>query len=172
MRYAMREKLCNVAEQISKDSLLVDQQFSGRAAETFTNYSLFLPVPTHHPRAEAISQTRFTVGRFQADTLPQDGYLLLDANLKSTVIAKAISESAHYVEATEDTLKELSWLDNFIANNVPQTIASVIGVGGGILLNAAAYIAERQGSDFISVPTTILAAADSAIGGLVRINKI
>jgi hypothetical protein len=168
----MSETYPDVIEQIKNDSALVDQQFVRTSAEAYNQYLLPLPVPAHHPRAAAISETRFIVGGLETDTLPSDSYFLVDASLKDTPFAGSLGQRAHFVEATEGTLKELSWLDGYMAENVPETDVPVVGIGGGVLLNAAAYIAEKRAADFISVPTTILAAADSAIGGLVRINKV
>ena len=113
---------------------------------------------------------RFCVGAFNPLAFP-NAYFLVDNNLRSTFLKDILGSSAIWVDAQEDTLKEVGWLDDFIAKNVPLGISAVIGIGGGILLNAAPYIAQRRHCDFVSVPTTVLAAADSAIGGLIRLNR-
>lgn len=168
----MNEAYPQIEEQIRGDSLIVDQQFIDTPAETFREYSISLPVPHHHLRAAAIAETTFTVGTLETDTLPSDSYFLVDDSLRDSFVVSSLGGKAKLVLATEDTLKELTWLDIFVHSEVPETTGTVVGIGGGVLLNAAAYIAERRGVDFVSIPTTILAAADSAIGGLVRINKV
>lgn len=157
--------------QLQSDSQLVDSQFANTEATLFRSYELSLPVPEHHPRAQVIEVTHFCVESVGDKKLPRSVYLV-DSALKSR-LTQDVADNAIFVEAKEDTLKEISWLDRFIADNpIFSESKTIIGIGGGILLNAAAYIAEKQNIDFISVPTTVLAAADSAIGGLVRINKI
>jgi hypothetical protein len=161
-----------IAENIKNASLLVDEQFTSLSGKAFSSYRLSLPVPSHHNRATAIAASEFIVGIVIPAQFPVDSYYIVDSNLRGTFITELLGDRAHFVESHEDTLKEIAWLDSFLAVEIPSITRVVIGIGGGILLNAAAYIAERRGTDFISVPTTILAAADSAIGGLVRINKV
>ncbi len=166
------EEYFEVEKKIRSDSLVVDGQFIDASAESFRSYSLSLPVPAHHERANNIVETRFVVGSIEEAAIQEDGYCLVDAGLEGTLIVETLGNRAHFVEATEDSLKEISWLTGFVDNEVPPSPGSIVGIGGGILLNAAAFVAEKRGVDFISVPTTVLAAADSAIGGLIRINKV
>lgn len=75
--------------------------------------------------------------------------------------------------ATENKTKTISYLDNFInENKIKDGNKTVIVIGGGLLINCGAYIAEKISSDYIVFPTTILAMADAAIGGKVRVNSI
>ena len=168
----MIEEYPDVEEGIKSDSAIVDDYFVGLSAESLREYSLALPVPGHHPRANQIAETRFVVGSVESIAPTGSSYYLVDASLRNTPIAGLLDNQAHYVDASEDTLKEVSWLDSFVKGEIPSGSSTIVGIGGGILLNAAAFAAEKSGADFVSVPTTVLAAADSAIGGLIRINKV
>jgi|ERR1035437_1525134 3-dehydroquinate synthetase len=159
--------------KILKDSSFVDQEFAATDTISFSAYELIMPVPEHHPRAVAIAATRFLVQRVASIDFPATSRVYVDTSLSDALRGHKLTDDVVIAEAREDTLKELSWLTNFIHENaVPTDCTTIVGIGGGVLLNAVAYIAERQNVDFISVPTTVLAAADSAIGGLVRINKV
>ena len=161
-----------VEEKIRSDSAIIDGRFIDALNESFRSYSVLLPVPDHHKRAGVITETTFVVGSLAGNTTPEDSYYMVDASLKDKPIAESLGDNVHFIEATEDSLKEISWLTGLVDNEVPQSLGSIVGIGGGILLNAAAFAAEKRRVDFISIPTTVLAAADSAIGGLIRLNKV
>lgn len=162
-----------VVSKIKNDSLLVDSHFIDASAGEFEHYKLLLPVPSHHPRAKVINATRFSVEPIASIDFPEESFYLVDEALRGLLAEHSFGGNILFVEAKENTLKELSWLEVCIRDNpISASTNTLVGIGGGILLNAAAYIAEKMNIDFISVPTTILAAADSAIGGLVRMNKV
>jgi len=157
--------------EILRASTAIDHLFV-TLDDSITSYSLQLPVPKHHPRAKTITETLFVVRALNADELPTNSFYLVDSKLKNSFVADFLGEKAHYVNAAEHTLKEVSWLKNYLASYIPKDIETIVGIGGGVLLNAAAYIAEERKSDYIAIPTTVVAAADSSVGGLVRINKV
>lgn len=161
-----------VEEKIRNDSTVVDGQFIDVPAENYCSYSLLLPIPDHHVRADVIAETIFVVSSLERCAIPEDSYYFVDSGLRNTPIVEILGDRANFVDATEESLKEISWLTRFVDKQVPSYLGTIVGIGGGILLNAAAFIAEKRGVDFVSVPTTVLAAADSAIGGLIRINKV
>jgi 3-dehydroquinate synthetase len=161
-----------IEEKIRNDSAAVDGRFIDTPAENFHSYSLSLAVPAHHARASTIAESTFLVASLDNTALPERSYYMVDAGLQDTPIVGSLGNRAYFVKATEDSLKEISWLTNFVDTEIPPSPNSIVGIGGGILLNAAAFAAEKRGIDFVAVPTTVLAAADSAIGGLIRINKV
>lgn len=168
----MPDQVAPTKNKIIHASALVDGTFTHTSNENFIHYSLSLPVPPHHPRANDIKNTDFLVQPFSVEQFSSNSYFLLSPSMKNTFLTPLLGDRAHFVKSDESTLKEITWLDTFIENEIPPHTDTIIGVGGGILLNAAAYIAEKRHLAFVSVPTTILAAADAAIGGLVRINKV
>jgi 3-dehydroquinate synthetase len=156
---------------IQRTSAIVDKIFVATKATKLGQYRLIMPVPTHHQRAQAIHATTLRVDSIISINFPENTHFLIDESLRYLLRIPAAIPT--YITSTESTAKEITWLDGFFTNNpIPRESTVLVGIGGGVLLNAAAYIAERANLDFISVPTTILAAADSAIGGLVRINKV
>lgn len=193
---------------IHKESLKVDKEFSSRSASSFNDFSMNLPIPPLHPRAEFIADTKFIVDSLSninhiflsalesnselrinnsLEPLPLTSlHLLLDSNIPSHALnleeLQQIATQLTMLEASESTLKEITWLETFIKNDLKinpsqtnsqhKSKAFVVAIGGGVLLNAAGFIAEKLNQNLITIPTTIVAAADSAIGGLVRINKI
>lgn len=48
---------------------------------------------------------------------------------------------------------------------------TLVAIGGGLIMNVGAYIAERISANLILFPTTVLAMADSS-GGKVRVNFV
>ena len=50
----------------------------------------------------------------------------------------------------------------------------IIGVGGGITGDIAGFVASiyKRGTNFINVPSTLLAQVDSSIGGKTGVNSI
>lgn len=68
-----------------------------------------------------------------------------------------------------DTLHKI--LD-FLFQNHFQRNATIIGLGGGVILDIVGFAAScyLRGINFISIPTTLLAQADAAIGGKTGIN--
>lgn len=86
------------------------------------------------------------------------------------------------VDATEDLLKTVEGAKS-LADRASDTFYTrqyrgyssigrpvlVVGIGGGIVCNVAAYVAESYASDLLLAPTTVLSIADSN-GGKVRLN--
>ncbi|MEN9852273.1 MAG: hypothetical protein RI996_216, partial [Candidatus Parcubacteria bacterium] len=74
------------------------------------------------------------------------------------------------IDAKECGIKTLLEINKLLENL--KTSKRVVAVGGGLIINISAYIAEKFKSDFISFPTTPLAMSDASIGGKVRVNDI
>ncbi len=168
----MKEELSESKSLIMKDSEIVDDMFIDVPAKTFRSYNLSLPVTSKHKRAKDITETKFLVKDFQQADMPGDSYYLLDSSLRKSFITAILRDKANFVEAKENTVKEIVWLNRFIAEEIPDSVTTIVGIGGGVLLSASSYIAEAMKLEFISVPTTVMALADAAIGGLVRMNKL
>jgi len=74
-------------------------------------------------------------------------------------------------EPSERELKNVEYLNGVIKSLSGINIKSIVVIGGGVLMNCGAYIAERLKADLYHLPTTLLAMADGA-GGKVRVNAI
>ena len=98
--------------------------------------------------------------------------LVVDKSLQGYF--KSISKGIYYIECTEHTkswekLKDI--LDIFIENNISKQ-SKVLIVGGGVLQDAASFCCSifNRGVEFEYAPSTLLAMADSCIGGKTSIN--
>jgi glycerol dehydrogenase-like iron-containing ADH family enzyme len=54
--------------------------------------------------------------------------------------------------------KEWNWLNSFIKKNKikEREAKEVIGIGGGLILNVTAYIAELLNLPLVLIPTTVI----------------
>lgn len=160
----------DIAQKLKDASSLVDKDFVASNNKDFSNYTLSLPVPVHHPRAAELNATQFVIKPFSHEDFSQKSYFVISPSLKNSFIAEFMGEQFWSVDSHENGIKDIAWLDGI--KTIPDDINTIVGIGGGTILNAVAYIAEKRHLQFISVPTTVLAAADAAIGGVIRLNKI
>ena len=98
--------------------------------------------------------------------------LVVDKSLEGYF--ESIFKGICYIECTEHTkswekLKDI--LDIFIENNISKQ-SKVLIIGGGVLQDAASFCCSifNRGVEFEYAPTTLLAMADSCIGGKTSIN--
>lgn len=155
----------------------VDQIFSVITFNQLADYRTNFCIPPTHMRAAVLDHYDYFVGSIESVFLEKKTLLLIDATFKMLPwIVSAIPASAevHWMKPSESETKEKNWLDRFIASEEfkKKGIKEVVAVGGGIIINASAYIAERLGCDLAYVPTTVLAMSDGAIGGKVRANFV
>ena len=71
------------------------------------------------------------------------------------------------------TLKQVNFYLNKILSKNLNRSDLIIGLGGGITGDVAGFVASifKRGINFINIPTTLLAQADSAIGGKTGVNS-
>ncbi len=98
--------------------------------------------------------------------------LVVDNSLKEYF--QTFSKGIHYIECTErtkswDNLKNI--IDIFVDNNISKK-SKVLIVGGGVLQDAVSFCCSifNRGVEFEYAPSTLLAMADSCIGGKTSIN--
>ncbi|MBI2476570.1 hypothetical protein HYV72_00185 [Candidatus Uhrbacteria bacterium] len=164
-------------EKILEASRPVDERFSFIAKEELLAYHTSFRISSVHPRAASLKEYSYAVGPMESVFSERETLVLIDQSFRSlpwVVHALPNSADVHWLIPSEAETKEKSWLANFIAIGrfKENRIQEVIAVGGGILINAASYIAEQLGCDLAYVPTTVLAMSDGAIGGKVRANVI
>lgn len=161
----------HLKEQIEIASHQVDTYFVNAASVGFSQYASSLPVPSHHSRA-TIGATQFVVKPLTKEDFLPNSYFIVSSSLQDTFISDFMGDKCSFIQSSEKGLKDSTWLDEFIHTTVSEKASTIVGIGGGAILNAAAYIAEKQHMAFISIPTTVLAAADAAIGGLIRLDRV
>lgn len=99
--------------------------------------------------------------------------LPLHAKLVSPVLQLPASHliTVHALEANKQPQVVLRWAEQ-LAKQQASREALIIAIGGGMILDQAAFLASiyKRGIDFWLVPTTLLAMVDAAIGGKTAVN--
>ncbi len=168
--------------EILRKSKPVDRKFAKLADHSLGATQIFFKVPKFHPRAKEISGYRFSL--LPLEELPntpeykatKNRIFIIDKSVsKQPFVLKFFSKNKIkpiILQSLENKIKTKPYLDSLIKKNFskPHDL-TLITIGGGLLLNVGAYIAERLSANLILFPTTVLAMADSA-GGKVRVNLI
>lgn len=163
-------------QRILASAAAVDEQFARITHEELRAFETSFVVPTSHPRASVIERYAFVSAPVSAAFAGGKTLVLADAVLRPLPwLAGEIPTSAdtHWLAPSEAETKECGWLDRFHEQHVAgQGYGEIVAIGGGIVINAASYLAEKERCSLAYVPTTVLAMADAAIGGKVRANRV
>ena len=139
------------------------------------SYELVFDVPAFHPRSSEISQYSLRVSALSKNTFNDSQLVFIDKGLADSFLKEILpsSENVFFEEAREETFKEWVWFNNFIEKNKikEREAKEIVGIGGGLTLNVAAYVAELLDVPFVQIPTTVIGMADGS-GGKVRLNMI
>lgn len=165
----------NLYSKILNESLPVDDKFRDITEDELLSYKLVFDVPPFHPRSSEISQYSLRVSALSKNTFNNSHLIFVDNGLSKSFLKDILpsSENVFFEEAREETFKEWGWLNSFIEKNriKEREAKEIVGIGGGLTLNVAAYIAELLDIPLILIPTTIIGMADGS-GGKVRLNMI
>jgi len=165
----------NLYAKILNESIPVDDKFRNISENELSSYEVVFNVPPFHPRSNEISQYSLRVSELSKNTFNDSQLIFVDKGLEKTFVKDIFPTSGNvfFEEAREETFKEWNWLNNFIEKNKikEREAKEVVGVGGGLTLNVAAYIAELLDVPLILVPTTVIGMADGS-GGKVRLNMV
>ncbi|MEK6960398.1 MAG: iron-containing alcohol dehydrogenase [Nanoarchaeota archaeon] len=170
-------------KKIIEKSREVDNRFENMPESELDSFHIEFCVPPFHPRAKMIKSYPYAC--LTLESLPQTQHykssreriFLIDNTVSKLSFVKSFIEKKgvhpHILGSSEDKVKTMEFLDTFIKDNdlTKREGAMVVAIGGGLLLNVAAYISEKLNSPLIIFPTTALAMADLA-GGKVRVNAI
>lgn len=160
---------------ILNESLPVDDKFKFISGTELDSYELTFDVPVFHPRSNEISQYSLCVSALSRNTFNNSQLIFVDKGLMFSWLKEILPSSGNifFEEAREDTFKEWKWLSNFLDKNKikKREAKEVVGVGGGLTLNVAAYFAELLSVPLVLIPTTVISMADGS-GGKVRLNMI
>lgn len=133
------------------------------------NFSINYGVPKLNPRSSIIDSYNLSLLDINNFVFSEDDLVIVDNNLNLKQLEN-LKGNIITVDAKEYGIKTLSEINKLL--NTIRVSKRVVTVGGGLIINISAYIAERFKSDFIIFPTTPLAMSDAAIGGKVRVNDI
>ena len=108
--------------------------------------------------------------------------LIFDKNipnkLKKTLISKINKYELTIInfDANEKTksIKSVSTILNKLLSNNFNRADVIIGIGGGITGDLSGFVASifKRGINYVSIPTTLLAQVDAAVGGKTGVNSI
>ncbi|MBI2484921.1 hypothetical protein HYW18_02100 [Candidatus Uhrbacteria bacterium] len=160
--------------KILNESLTTDEKFKNISDDKLSSFELFFDVPSFHPRSDEIKSYSLSVSSLSKNTFNNSQLIFCDKGLSNTFLKDFLpKENVFFEEAREETFKEWGWLKNFIEQNrIKESGAKeVVGIGGGLTLNVAAYVAELLGVPLVQIPTTVIGMADGS-GGKVRVNMI
>src|SRR3990167_1382982 len=165
-----------VYQQILESSVPVDSQFAALSGKELLHFKLSFRVSPSHKRFGSVQNYTYEVGSI-AQILKHENQLIIADNTfraLSWLNDELVDKSVIWLTPREEETKERYWLDRFISDEsmLQSSPHEIVVIGGGILLNAGAYIAEQLGSDLAYIPTTVLAMSDGSIGGKVRANEI
>lgn len=164
----------NLYSEIIDKSSVVDEKFKNVSDDSLASYELSLDVPLFHPRSNEIKTYLFSVFSLSKNIFNDSQLIFCDKGLSNTFLKDILpGKNVFFEEATESTFKEWSYLKNFIAKNriKEREAKEIVGIGGGLTLNVAAYIAESLNLSLLQIPTTVIGMSDG-IGGKVRLNMI
>jgi len=113
-----------------------------------------------------------------ADEPREKSFLIIDSNIyelfRDKINELGMNDNFLVVEATEEH-KSYNYCSNIIERLIKKKIRRnhrIVAIGGGIIQDISAFIASIlfRGIEWIFIPTTLLAQADSCIGGKTSIN--
>lgn len=147
----------------------VDRGWSKR--RPLNSIRITFPVPNTHPRSRVVKSYPLIVTGLSRFRFLQNDIILADQGifkgLKRNKICLYIP-----LAPTEGDLKTLHGLQKLLLRLRNKERGRVIGIGGGIMMNVASYVAQKRSAELVLVPTTIIAMSDGGIGGKVRANEI
>jgi len=170
-------------QEIIQKSQPVDVKFEKLKESQLDEVEIVFHVPTIHQRAKEISS--YLYKSLKIENLPQTDVFNLTKNhvfiidesvSKQKFIQEFIKKqkvSPIILKSIEGKVKTKPFLDDFLKSHnldKKQNLTLVV-IGGGLLLNVGAYLAERISANLIHFPTTALAMSDSS-GGKVRVNFV
>jgi 3-dehydroquinate synthetase len=140
-------------------------------ADISSSTSLQFSVPVDHKRHRDIKKYYFRIDHLDKYSFQEGSLILVDRELKD-YIPLTIKGRIEYLEAIEGKLKTVKEADILIESWKDLGFQKVVAIGGGLMGNVGAYVAEQLHTDLVLVPTTIIAMCDASIGGKVRMNYV
>ncbi len=156
-------------EKIIQASRAVDEKWKDN-----TDYNIIIPfsMPENHQRFSEVKSYTLSVSDLSTYHFLDDNLVIIDSSVYPNITRSNPTCTYVQLEPVEAELKTLKHLEVLVEEYQKGGYQRVVAIGGGIILNISAYIAEKLGIDLILVPTTIIAMSDSSIGGKVRVNEV
>lgn len=168
-------------QKILDKTIQVDNNFSKYNEEQLNKLKIVFSVPKSHRRNKKIKSYSFC--QLPLEKIPlrrlyqkyTSIIFLVDSKVARLIFVNRFldkKKQIYILHPAENKTKTVKFLNSFIRQNAIKKNGLIIVIGGGLLCNCGAYIAEQTASDYILFPTTVLAMADGALGGKVRANLV
>ena len=168
-------------QEILEKTEPIDKKFRKLGGQALDSVEIVFNVPNFHPRIKKISKYTLSSGKIENSLREIGSYgeilFIIDESIsKQGFVENFIKENnvkPIILKSIESEVKTKPFLDDLIKKDNFEDIKNLtlVIVGGGLLLNVGAYIAERIQSNLILFPTTVISMADGA-GGKVRVNLL
>jgi 3-dehydroquinate synthase len=154
-------------DEILKASSLLDWTHSRITQGTTIEYH----IPEHESRGGIVKTCLIHVGSLTDLSFSSDDLVLIDKNLLHfTTEINLDHAEMRQLESDEKILKTINSANSLLKTVSVKNYNRIISIGGGVIINVSAYIAEKLGIPHIIFPTTIISMCDGSIGGKVRLN--
>lgn len=172
-----------VYQEIIKKSEPIDERFEKTDEREINSTQIVFNVPEFHPRIKQISKYTFSplllesLMENETYNLTKNHIFIIDNSVSQQDFIKNFLEKNNIkpiiLKSIEDTVKTKPFLDEILRDNKleEKQDTTIIVIGGGLLSNVGAYLAERISANLILFPSTVLAMADGS-GGKVRVNFV
>jgi len=173
----------NLLNEILDKSKEIDNKFINISSKELNSLNIVFKVPKNHPRAKIIKKYNYSslkLEELKDNKLflnSKETIFIVDKNLMKIDFVKEFLEnnkiSLIILESLENEVKTIPFVEKIIKEKGLENKkdSTIFVIGGGLLINVGAYLAEKTNSNLILFPTTILSMADGS-GGKVRINLI
>lgn len=160
-------------KEILERSTNINKEFMNKSNYDLLSFSMSLSVPDNSPRYKDIKEYYFLVDSFDKYSFSEKTVYIVDKGLMGIdFVLEFLKDKNHFIlEPSESKTKNLEFVNKFIEESLNNE-EEVVGIGGGLILNVAGYVAESLQADLVYIPTSIIAMADGSIGGKVRINSV
>lgn len=153
---------------ILKKSKKIDLKYINNT--NFPKVCLKFKVPFSHERYSNFKEYNLKLEKLDLFFKNKKNYtILVDSVFKNFKFSKNLLKNIYFLSSDEKKVKQLKYLNKYFLNKKYND--KLVVIGGGLLINVGAYIAEKLNLDLYLFPTTVLSMADSS-GGKVRINHI
>lgn len=165
-------------KQILRKSKAVDNKFDRITYKKLTSLNVIFKTPKNHPRFNVVKNYELSflpLENIVRKKFDKELIFIVDKNVSQIYFVqsfmKKIKKRIVILPSIENKIKNKLFLDRLLRKNKFYNSTFVV-VGGGLLCNCGAYLAEQTKSDYVLFPTTVLSMADGALGGKVRANLV
>lgn len=150
--------------QILKESKKIDKKYKKNI--NFEDILINFKVDVSHERYSKLKNYILKSGNLNDFVKNNNCTYLVDNSLKNNIIIKNLKNKI-IIKTNEKKVKQINYINKYLLTK--KYSKKLVVVGGGLLINVGAYIAQKLKLKLYLFPTTVLSMADSS-GGKVRIN--